>query len=133
MTKRTTATVLAFLLAFTVCNVNSFASSSAEREARLTEKIKMGIAKLGIGQSTRVTIKLKDKTEMTGYIREISDTGFVIGSLNESYPVAVEYSNVAQVKGNNLSTGAKVAIGVGIVVGVIIVLYLVRGAFCDGC
>jgi hypothetical protein len=133
MIKHTTATVLAFLLTFTICNVTSFASSSAERDARLTEKIKMGIAKLGIGRSTRVTIKLKDRTEMTGYISEVSDTGFVIGSLNGSEPAAVAYSNVAQVKGNNLSTGAKVAIGVGIIVGVIIVLYLVRGAFCDGC
>jgi len=57
----------------------------------------------------------------------------VLKNLKDGEATTIAYSDVAQVKGNNLSTGAKVAIGVGIVVGVIIVLYLVRGAFCDGC
>ena len=45
----------------------------------------------------------------------------------------VAYPDVVQVKGNNLSTGAKIAIAAGIIAGIIIVLYIVRGAFCDGC
>ena len=134
MTKRNTSMALAVLLTLTLlCNVTSLASSNPEREARLTEKVKTGIAKLGVGHSTQVTIKLKDKRQLTGYISEASDTAFVVTRLNGAEPTTVAYADVAQVKGNNLSTGVKVAIGVGVIAGIIIVLYLVRGAFCDGC
>jgi hypothetical protein len=45
----------------------------------------------------------------------------------------VAYPEVAQVKGNNLSTRAKIIITAAIIAGVAITLYIVRGAFCDGC
>jgi hypothetical protein len=42
----------------------------------------------------------------------------------ESVPVA--YADVAQVKGNNLSSGVKIAIGIGIGVGAtLLILYLI--------
>jgi hypothetical protein len=45
----------------------------------------------------------------------------------------VPYPDVVQVQGNNLSTGAKIAITVAIIVAAAIILYSVKGAFCDGC
>lgn len=45
----------------------------------------------------------------------------------------VAYGDVAQVQGHNLSTRTKIIIGVSAVFAAVIVLYLVRGAFCDGC
>jgi hypothetical protein len=133
MTRRTTATILAFLLILTVTSpVTSLAGSTPDKDNRLAQNVRAGIDRLGAGESSRVKIKLKNKTEYVGFISEIGDSAFVLKNLNgEASTVA--YSDVAQVKGNNLSTGAKVAIGVGIIVGVVIVLYLVRGAFCDGC
>ncbi len=103
------------------------------KEAQQAEKIKAGIAKLGVGKEARVKLKLKDKTKLSGYVSEIGDASFVVTDLKTATPTTVAYPNVAQVQGNNLSTRTKIIIGVSIVVAIIIVAYNVRGAFCDGC
>ena len=71
------------------------------------------------GPSARVEIMLHDKSKLKGYIKEADDEHFVLvhetGAATE-----VAYPQVRKVKGNNLSTGVKVAIGVG--VGIVILL-----------
>lgn len=109
------------------------ASSAADKEERLAQKVKAGILKLGVGPETRVDVKLKDKTKLTGYVSEISDSSFAVTDLKSGQSRTVAYPDVVQVKGNNLSTGAKIAITVAVIAAVAIVLYIVRGAFCDGC
>lgn len=134
MLKKITTLATAILLALMLIGHGQiFASSKAEKDARYTEKVKAGILKLGVGQQARVTVRMRDKTKLVGYISEIQNEHFVVSDLNSSSTMAIPYTDVSQVKGNNLSTGAKVAIGVGIAVAVIIILYSVRGAFCDGC
>ena len=134
MIKKTVSMIVACLLTVTmICQDTASASSTRDKETRLAEKVKEGILKLGTGQESRVTVKLKDKTKLSGYVSEITESAFVVTDLKSAEATTVAYPNVVQVKGNNLSTGVKVAIGVGIIVGVIIVLYIVRGAFCDGC
>ena len=134
MIKQTISMIVACLLTITmICQNTASANSMPDKEARLAEKVKEGISKLGAGEASRVSIKLKDKTKLTGYVSEITESSFVITDLKSAEATTVAYPDVVQVKGNNLSTGVKVAIGVGIIVGVIIVLYIVRGAFCDGC
>jgi len=133
MLNKFTAIALTLLLAFTLTGQRqALASSKAEKEARYTEKVKAGILKLGVGQQARVTVKMNDKTKVAGYISEIQNDHFVVTDMNSSATTSIAYAGVAQVKGNNLSTGVKVAIGVGIAIAVIIILYSVRGAFCDG-
>ena len=134
MFKKLTTLTIVILLAFTLIGHRQVvASSKAEKDARYTEKVKAGILKLGVGEQARVTIKMRDKTKLVGYISEVRDDHFVVTDTNSSSTVTIPYTDVSVVKGNNLSTGAKVAIGVGIAVAVIIILYSVRGAFCDGC
>jgi hypothetical protein len=133
MVKKLTAVAVTLLLAFTLTGQRQvFASSKAEKQARATEKVKAGILKLGVGEQSRVTVKLNDKTKVAGYISVIEKDHFVVTSLNSSETTTIPYSGVAQVKGNNLSTGAKVAIWAAVAVAVAIILYSVRGAFCDG-
>jgi hypothetical protein len=133
MLKKSMTFTVALLLALTLAGQRGvLASSKAEKEARYTEKVKAGILKLGVGQQARVTVKMNDKTKVAGYISEIQNTYFVVTDSASAATTTVSYVDVAQVKGNNLSTGAKVAIGVGIAIAVIIILYSVRGAFCDG-
>jgi hypothetical protein len=80
-----------------------------------------------------VSLTLRDKTKLTGYISEVGGDSFVVTDLESGGRTTIAYPDVVQVKGNNLSTRTKVIIGVAIAVGVAITLYLVRGAFCDGC
>jgi hypothetical protein len=134
MFKRFISLALAVLIAVPLTQLQVIAAdSNAEKEARFVEKVKAGVAKLGVGPDARVKVKLKDKTKVDGYVSEVGDDSFNVTDLKTGHTTAVVYLNVAQVQGNNLSTRTKIIIAAAIVTGVIITLYLVRGAFCDGC
>ncbi len=134
MINRAAATIVVCLLAFTMIFQQSvLANSNSEKDASLAQKVKSGIVRLGVGQSSRVSLTLRDKTKVAGYISEIGDDSFIVANLESGGRTTVAYPDVVQVKGNNLSTRTKVIIGVAIAVGIAITLYIVRGAFCDGC
>lgn len=134
MINRTAATLVICLLTFAMTFQQSVvANSNSEKEASLQQKVKTGIVKLGVGQSSRVSLTLKDKTKVAGYISEIGDDSFVVANPESGGRTTVAYPEVVQVKGNNLTTRTKVIIGVAIAAGIAITLYIVRGAFCDGC
>jgi hypothetical protein len=92
-------------------------------EEKLDVKIKEGVRKLGTGIDAKVKVKLKDNTKIKGYISEITDNGFTVVSENNT-STEILYPQVKQVKGNNLSTGAKVIIGIGVLLGIILVITL---------
>src|SRR5215208_5575422 len=130
MINRTAATLVICLLTFTMTFQQSVvANSNSEKDASLLQKVKTGIVKLGVGQSSRVSLTLKDKTKVAGYISEIGDDSFVVANLESGGRTTVTYPEVVQVKGNNLTTRTKVIIGVAIAAGIAITLYIVRGAF----
>jgi hypothetical protein len=138
MFRRFISLALAALIAVPLTQLQAIAADSpfdlnAEKEARFVEKVKAGVAKLGVGPDARVKVKLKDKTKIEGYVSEIGDEGFNVTDLKTGTTTIVAYPTVAQVQGNNLSTRTKIIIAAAIITGVVITLYLVRGAFCDGC
>lgn len=103
----------------------AIAKSKAEKEAHFTAKVRAGVAKLGVGPDTRVEVKLRDKTKLKGYISEATADAFSITDPKTGTTTVVAYPDVTKVKGNNLSTGATIAIAVGLAVGAtILVLYL---------
>jgi hypothetical protein len=98
----------------------ALAADAKAKEAAFTEKVKAAIAKLGTGPSAQVEIKLRDKS---GYIKEANEERFILVSTVTGDSTEVAYPQVKQVKGNNLSTGAKVAIGVGIAIVILILVF----------
>ena len=101
------------------------ASPKAEKDRQRTEKVKAGIAKLGVGKEARVVVRLRDKTTLSGYISKASEDSFVITDLKTGESTMVAYHNVTQVKGHNLSTAVKIAIGAAIGAGLVLLfLYL---------
>jgi len=134
MLKKTIALLLISALTLTMfCPLPALASSNNEKDASLTAKMKSGVNQLGTGREARVQLKLRDKTRLSGFISEANDEYFVVTDLKSGAETKVAYPDVTQVQGNNLSTRTKVIIGASIVAAVIIVLYITRGAFCDGC
>ena len=99
-----------------------WAKSKAEKEAQQTEKIKTAILKLGTGPDARVNLKLRDKTKAVGYIQTAGAESVVVADTATGATTTVPYPNVTQVKGHNLSTGAKVAIVLGITAAVLGIL-----------
>jgi len=113
--------ILVINLAF---GATAFAGTKADKEARFAAKVKNEIAKLGTGTDARVEVKLRDKTKLKGYISQINENSFVVVADNTNAATEVAYPQTKQVKGNNLSTGAKIAIGIGIGVAIFfVVLY----------
>lgn len=111
MLKKITAMMVFVLVLNLAITPYAFASDNPVRDAKLVEKVKTGIAKLGTGPEAKVEIKLKVGTKLKGYVTEISDEKFVVMDSRTGQTVPVLYSTVKQVKGNNLSKGAIITIG----------------------
>ena len=133
MLRTTLALALAALLIPMASPLPAGANSPSQKQARFAEKVKAGIARLGAGRDTRVKVKLQDKTKLEGYISEIKETSFVVTSLQTGAATKVAYPDVTQVKGHNLTTNQKIALWVGIGVGVFLLCLVIAVASCDGC
>jgi len=121
--------ILSFLLIVLMINVvgvsSAYAGSKEEKEARFTERVKQNVSKLGTGTEARVEVKLRNKTKLKGYISQINENSFTVVDEKTGNASEVPYPNAKQVKGNNLSTGVKIAIGIGIV---LVIVFLI-GAY----
>lgn len=111
MLKKSLSTSMIFLLINLVMAPAVWGSETKEKGAKLEEKVKSGIAKLGTGTESKVKLKLKDGTKIKGYISEISEDQFVVKNEKTGESVNVAYSRVKQVKGNNLSKQTAIIIG----------------------
>ena len=131
MFKKLLSLVLVGLLA-QAASAPAVARTPTGKEARFAERVRQGIAKLGVGPQARVKVKLRDKTELEGYVSDARDDHFVVADAKTGATSNVPYPQVKQVKGHNLSTRAKVAIGVGIAAAVIIVIAIVNASLDDG-
>lgn len=123
MYKKLLSLLLVTLLLNLVWVKPAHADSKEEKQARFTEKVKASVLKLGTGESARVKVKLRDKTKVEGYISAADGEGFTVTNPKTGMATPVAYPQVKSVKGNNLSTGAKIAIGVGIAAAVILLIF----------
>ena len=110
----------------------AYAASKEEKQARFAEKVKASVLKFGTGEAARVKIKLRDKTKLAGYISAADGEGFTVIDSKTGMATTIVYPQVKSVQGHNLSTGAKIAIGVGIAAAIIfIILWFTTGPGSD--
>jgi hypothetical protein len=100
----------------------ALAGGSAEKEARFAQKVHSEISKVGTGPNARIELRLRDKTTLKGYVSEVGAESFVVVDDKTGSATTVTYPQVKQVRGNNLATGWKIAIGIGIFIGVMLIL-----------
>ncbi len=111
---------------------SALAKTKEEKEAAFAAKVKAGVAKLGVGTDATISVKLRNKKKLAGYISQIEEEAFVITDTKTGAETRVGYGDVTKVKGNNLSTGAIIAISVGVAVGAtLLVLYILARAYAD--
>lgn len=101
------------------------------KKAMLAAEVKAGVARLGTGTSSRVRVLLQDKTKYHGYIAEIAEDHFVVADAKTGALAPVGYAEVKGIKGNNLSTGAKIGIGVAIAAAVGIIAAIIMSKSND--
>ena len=128
MLKKSLSLALVGLLINMVSVSPVYAGSKEEKEARFAEKVKKGVLKLGTGTDARVEVKLRDKTKLKGYISEAGEDSFTVVDAKLGVAKTVAYPQVKQVKGNNLSSGKRVALVVGLAIATLIVLACVAAA-----
>ena len=90
-----------------------------------TDKIKANVTKRGTGEKARVNVKMLNGTKMKGFISQAGDDSFTLTDSKTKQTSTLAYSDVAQVKKQGLSTGAKILIGVGVGVAVTVVVLAV--------
>lgn len=110
----------------------AYAASKEEKQALFAEKVKASVLKFGTGEAARVKIKLRDKTRLAGYISAADGESFTVIDSKTGMATTIAYPQVKSVKGNNLSTGAKIAIGVGVAAAIIFaILWYTTGPGSD--
>ena len=133
MPNRILAITLTGLLVCALVSVQpASARAKPDKQARLTEKVKSGILKLGPGKDSFVALKLRDKKVLVGYVSEVNDDSFVVSDPKTGTASSVACTDVTQVKGHNLGTGAKIGIGIAIGVGIALIVFAIYYNCCTG-
>jgi hypothetical protein len=100
--------------------------TQVERDAQTLEQVKVKVARLGVGERARVTVKLKDGTKLKGYISQGKEDEFIVRDRKTDEPRVVPYRDVARVESNRgHSTARNIAIGTTIGVGTVLTVLAV--------
>ena len=113
MFKKVLSPLLAVLLFNAVGVSPAYARRGQGKDARLIEKVKENIRKLGTGTEARIEVKLLDNKKLRGYIKEVGEDNFVVVDEKTGAATTVDYTQVKQVKGRNRLTAAKVGLAIG--------------------
>jgi hypothetical protein len=97
--------------------------SAVESNVQQAEKVKMAIQQRGIGEKSKVKVRLRDKTELKGYISHIDETAFQLTNKKTGKVTTIAYDSVDRVRGGGLSRGSKIAIGVGVGAAVAVIAF----------
>ncbi len=124
------ALVLAAVLMF-----NSIAVTQAKqtKEGSQAARVKAEVQKRGIGEKSRVKVKLWNKVELKGYISKIEDASFDLSDKKTGQATTVVYADVDKVSRSGLSKAAKVGLIAGAavaVVAVVIAVSVCRAGYC---
>lgn len=85
------------------------------------ERIKIKVAKLGVGDKAKATVYLKDGGKKKGYIAQAGDDDFVLRDRKTDAPTTIRYEDVTKVDSNRgHSTARNIAIGVTVGVGAVL-------------
>ena len=123
MFKKVCSAILSALL-LQAAAVTGVAATKAGKEAKRAEKVRTQLARLGTGSDARIKLELRDKTKLEGFLGEAGLNTFAVTDASGK-TTNVEYSQVKKAQGHNLSTGAKIAIGVGIGAAVTLIIFLI--------
>ena len=132
MLKNYASVILVCILTIVVSAQPALALPAVKKDVQTAEQVKQKIVKFGVGEKARVTLKLKSGAKLKGYIYQAGEDNFIVRDVKTDAPTTVAYSEVEQIKGKNLSTGAKIAIGVGIGVGVFLIVAAAASAAALG-
>jgi hypothetical protein len=108
------------------------AGSKAEQQAKLAAQVKQKLSNFGFGDNARLAVKLRNKAILGGYLESTAEESFVLKNLKTGESTTIAYTEVTQARGHNLSTGAKIAIGIAIGVAAVLIVLAIWINCCTG-
>ena len=92
--------------------VNSQFMLAQAKEGKSPERVKAEVLKRGTGEKAKVKVKLRNGSEVRGYISKADQDTFDIHGKN-SENVTLAYADVLSVRKAGMSRGAKIGIAAG--------------------
>lgn len=92
--------------------VNSQFMLAQAKEGKSPERVKAEVLKRGTGEKAKVKVKLRNGSEVRGYIRKADQDTFDIHGKNNAN-VTLAYADVLSVRKPGMSRGAKIGIAAG--------------------
>ena len=112
---RTLSWLISGLLLFGPALQTASAHQQDSKQTSNIEKIKVKIARLGVGEKARATVTTKDGSKIKGYVYSAGDGDFIMRDRKTNSPTTIPYADVTNVDGNR---GHSVARNVLIIAGI---------------
>ena len=102
-------------------------------EPAATQQVRKKVEEIGAGSHTRVKVKLRDTTQLEGYIQQANNDSFTVFDNKTGTTDTVAYADAMSVKkaGGGISSKTWIILGAS-AVGAIVTWAIVKPAFCDG-
>ena len=89
-------------------------AAQAQQQSDQTAKVKAEVVNRLNKKEEHVKIRLRNGTEVKGYITQTGDNGFTLSNEKTKTGTDIAYADVQHVEGRGMSKTKKIAIGVGI-------------------
>jgi small nuclear ribonucleoprotein (snRNP)-like protein len=102
-------------------------------DTQAAEKVRARVEKIGVGRNARVEVKLRDNTQLKGYISAADQDSFTVIDSKTGSIRTVSYADSSSVKkaGSGLSAKTWIILGAA-VVGTAVTWVIVKPVLCDG-
>lgn len=117
MFRKILSVLIIVLLMQSLSAATVFAAQTRDDE-QAVENVRIKVAKQGLGDKARVTVRMKDGTKVKGFIAQAGADDFTVRDRKTGEPTLIRYRDVAKLESNRgHSTLRNVLIGVGVGVG----------------
>jgi len=102
-------------------------------DTQAVEKVRARVQKIGVGRNARVEVKLRDNTQLKGYISSAEQDSFTVTDTKTGLTRTVSYADSSSVKkaGSGLSAKSWIILGAA-AVGLAATWVIIKPALCDG-
>jgi hypothetical protein len=132
MFRRTFAVMLSGIFLVTAFGLQHVRAQTAY-DTQAVDKLHAKVEKIGVGRNARVAVKLRDSTQLKGFISATKQDSFSVTDNKSSATRTVSYADVSAVKkaGGGLSAKSWMILGAA-VVGAAVIWVIAKPALCDG-
>ena len=94
----------------------TFAGQNSDNQRTITERNRLKVARLGVGDKAKATIKLNNGTRVKGYVYRVGDSDFEIRDKKTNTSTTIRYEDVKGVddnRGHSLARNILIVAGIG--------------------